>query len=282
MNTEISVVIPFYNGLGTVGELVSRVTSVCVSHELPFQIIIVDDSGKPSLSSDLQRIFKKHEYVSVFSLHKNIGQHAATFIGILHCGKTSVVTMDEDLKFIPEDIPVLLQMLGDNDLVYGLVPRNGTVGMFREFVLGVLKPMISTRYPKRTSSFRLISSKTVEELKRLRPRYIQMEAMLIQNCKHFEYCEVEDQHGKSRESGYSSLSLYLMISGMLSHYTWVPWIGISIIIPALTSAIVDAEMWKVALMSVLSLMSVINIYGEIKNVIRNRATKKELKRLGNI
>jgi glycosyltransferase involved in cell wall biosynthesis len=241
--------------------------------------MIVDDSGKPHMVDNLDGMFDSNENVEVIHLSQNLGQHVATFIGILKSDTGDVVTIDEDLKFSPEALSLLFKAKEQNDVVYGFTPRGGSSEIFREFVLGIAKPMLSNQYPIRTSSFRLISTEMVRGLQQLRPRYIQMEGMLIQNAKRFGYVDVEDGTDDERRGGYNPLSLYLMVSGLFTHYTLIPWIGISVIILGLLPFAGPVELWQLAGLGLLSIFATINIYGEVKNMLLNRAVKRELKGL---
>lgn len=278
---KFSVIIPFYNGFETIEELVSRVIAVGIVAGFKFDIIIVDDSGSVEINVKLQKIFEGYELVSVLPLSRNFGQHVATFIGILKASDNPVITMDEDLKFVPEEIPQLINLSENNDVVYGVAGREGRAEIFRELVLGVIKPMISNRYPAKTSSFRFISSAMVTKIKNVLPRYVQIEGMLIQKSRRYDYVNVENGTDSNRKSSYNVFSLYLMISGLLTHYTLVPWLVISVVILAISPyAVCNFQPFELALISALSTLAVFNIYGEVKNIVLNHDTKKELARLG--
>lgn len=280
MNRLITVIIPFYNGFDFMIELVEK-TLICLhENQRKVKVIIVNDSGSQSSADTLEAMFENHDEVELIHLSQNFGQHVATFIGLLNVDEGDVLTIDEDLKYSPEDIPLLLEKQEENDVVYGFIPRNGLAEVPRDFILGVIKPMLSNRYPSNTSSFRLISSDFVAGLKQLRPNHIQLEGMIIPNAKRYGIVEVKDGSSHGRKGGYSLLSLYLMLSGLITHYTLIPWIGMSVIILALIPLSVNQKMWQFGLMCLLGLFAIVNIYGEIKNISRKRGAKKEFKRLG--
>lgn len=280
MNQHVTIVIPFFNGLDTINELVERVLISCSKNELDSHVIIVNDTGNQSKGDTLDGMFDSYENVEIIHLSKNLGQHIATFIGILKSDTGDVVTIDEDLKFSPEVLTQLFEAKEDNDVVYGYVPRKGIKEVPRDFILGVIKPMLSNRYPSNTSSFRLISSEFAAGLKKLRPNYVQMEGLIIQNAKRYGLVELEDGAADGREGGYSILSLYFMLSGLVTHYTLVPWVGMSLIILILLPFSMDREIWQLGLLSVLGLFAILNVFGEIRNLTRKRAARREFKRLG--
>jgi undecaprenyl-phosphate 4-deoxy-4-formamido-L-arabinose transferase len=280
MKQPVTIVIPFFNGLDTIKNLVERISLTCTENRLAAHVMIVDDSGKPHIFDNLDGMFDSNENVEIIHLSQNLGQHVATFIGILKSDTGDVVTIDEDLKFSPEALSLLYKAKEQNDVVYGYVPRKGIKEVPRDFILGVIKPMLSNRYPSNTSSFRLISADFVDGLKKLRPSYVQMEGLIIQNAKRYGFVELVDGSVNGRDGSYSFVSLYLMLSGLVTHYTLVPWVGMSLIILILLPFSLDREIWQFGLLSVLGLLALLNVYGEIKNFILKVATRKEFKRLG--
>jgi hypothetical protein len=107
-----------------------------------------------------------------------------------------------------------------------------------------------------------------------------MEGLIIQNAKRYGLVELVDGSVNGRDGSYSFVSLYLMLSGLVTHYTLVPWVGMSLIILILLPFSLDREIWQFGLLSVLGLLALLNVYGEIKNFILKVATRKEFKRLG--
>ncbi len=63
-------------------------------------------------------------------LRRNYGQHNAVLAGVAAAHYGVVVTMDDDLQHLPEQLPTLLEPLEDPhvDLVYGVARRRSTAG----------------------------------------------------------------------------------------------------------------------------------------------------------
>ncbi len=130
---SVSVVVPVYNGAPSLAELVSRIEAVCrESADLNIiEIILVDDSSLDNSWDVIERLAKEHAVVHGVGLARNFGQHAALLAGILASTGEVVVTMDDDLQHLPEEIPHLVRGLDSGaDLVYGR-PVEEEHGLYR-------------------------------------------------------------------------------------------------------------------------------------------------------
>ena len=112
----LSVVIPVYNELNTIGRILSRVASL----NLNLELVIVDDFSTDGTREILEQI-KDLPRVSVILKEKNEGKGAALRTGFEHVNGDYVVVQDADLEYNPSDIPMLIQPLlkGEADVVYG-------------------------------------------------------------------------------------------------------------------------------------------------------------------
>ena len=112
----LSVVIPVYNELNTIGRILSRVASL----NLNLELVIVDDFSTDGTRGILEQI-KDLPRVKVILKEKNEGKGAALRTGFEHVEGDYVVVQDADLEYNPSDIPMLIQPLLKNeaDVVYG-------------------------------------------------------------------------------------------------------------------------------------------------------------------
>jgi len=112
----LSVVIPVYNELNTIGRVLSRVASL----NLNLELVIVDDFSSDGTREILEQI-KDLPRVTVILKEKNEGKGAALRTGFEHVTGDYVVVQDADLEYNPSDIPMLIQPLlkDEADVVYG-------------------------------------------------------------------------------------------------------------------------------------------------------------------
>jgi glycosyltransferase involved in cell wall biosynthesis len=115
-----SVVIPFYNEAGGIGELYSRLTAVMNSLGAPYEMIFVNDGSQDATEVLLEDLAEKDGRVTVLELRRNFGQTPALAAGFDHARGEVIISMDGDLQHAPEDIPALLEPLEKGyDLVSG-------------------------------------------------------------------------------------------------------------------------------------------------------------------
>jgi glycosyltransferase involved in cell wall biosynthesis len=112
---KLSIVMPVYNEVSSIREIVKRVQALPHAKE----ILIVDD-GSLDGTRDLLRGLAGGE-VRVFFHSTNRGKGAAVRTGLAHARGDVVVIQDADLEYNPRDIPALLAPIerGEADVVFG-------------------------------------------------------------------------------------------------------------------------------------------------------------------
>ena len=115
----LSVVIPLYNEEENIQLLHERLRKALDPLNQEYEILFVDDGSTDRSLSLLEKIQADDKRVIVLSLRRNFGQTAAFAAGFDFARGDVVVTMDGDLQNDPTDIPKLLEMIKDNDLVSG-------------------------------------------------------------------------------------------------------------------------------------------------------------------
>src|SRR5258706_4052841 len=117
---ELSIVVPFFNEVGTIDELHRRLTSVLFLIGLPSETIYVDDGSTDGTAEALTAIADRDPQVRLIPLARNYGQTAALAAGFDVAAGRVIVAMDGDLQHEPEEIPRLLAKLHEGyDIVSG-------------------------------------------------------------------------------------------------------------------------------------------------------------------
>lgn len=114
-----SIVIPVYNEEDNVETLHERLKEALDKLELEYELVIVDDGSTDRTLPLLEQLQQKDQRMTVLSLRRNFGQTAAFAAGFDFSRGDVVITMDGDLQNDPKDIPKLLELIKDNDLVSG-------------------------------------------------------------------------------------------------------------------------------------------------------------------
>jgi glycosyltransferase involved in cell wall biosynthesis len=108
---EISVVITIFNEEGNIPPLLEAVYSALAA--IDYELILVDD-GSTDLSVEKMKLLA-NDRTRVLVFNKNYGQTTALAGGIDHSNGKYIVTMDGDLQNDPSDIPMLLEMVRNED-----------------------------------------------------------------------------------------------------------------------------------------------------------------------
>jgi glycosyltransferase involved in cell wall biosynthesis len=117
---SLSIVIPVYNEIGTIREIISRVQEAFLPAGLSKEIVIVDDFSTDGTREILQD-YVKNGSCKVFFQDRNRGKGAALRTAIAQTSGDIVLVQDADLEYDPRDYPKLLAPIleGKADVVYG-------------------------------------------------------------------------------------------------------------------------------------------------------------------
>ena len=118
---KLSIIIPVYNEVSTVREIIEKVRSTCLP--IDREIIVVDDFSTDGTRDILAELEVELESESVHFIYhdKNQGKGAGVRSGIEHVAGDIVVIQDADLEYDPEEFTILLKpfLEGKADAVYG-------------------------------------------------------------------------------------------------------------------------------------------------------------------
>ena len=108
---EVSIVVPIYNELENLPDLVERIHGAMATQPLSFELIAVDDGSSNGSAARLRELAHGRPWLRAVCLVRNYGQSAALQAGFDRVRGRYVVTLDADLQNEPQDIPLLLQRL---------------------------------------------------------------------------------------------------------------------------------------------------------------------------
>jgi len=113
---NLSVVIPVYNEVDHIGEILRRVQATKLAKE----IIVVDDGSQDGTRDVILKLEGKKK-VRVILHERNQGKGAAVVTGLKAANGDVLLIQDADLEYDPRDYPVLLQPIeeGIAEVVYG-------------------------------------------------------------------------------------------------------------------------------------------------------------------
>lgn len=126
---SLSVIIPVYNEIKTIEEILSRVEAVGLADE----IIVIDDGSTDGTRDLLQELAQNYANLKLLLSEKNQGKGAAVRMGIEQATSEYIIIQDADLEYDPRDYHALLKPMeeGIADVVYGSrfmgAPRRSTM-----------------------------------------------------------------------------------------------------------------------------------------------------------
>lgn len=128
MPPQLSIVAPVYNEADNLERLVAETHDAVEAAGLDYELILVDDRSTDGSRDELVALATGHGRLRALSLERHAGQSAALLAGLRATRAPLVVTMDADLQNDPADIPAIVALLEDHDVVSGVrVARRDTL-----------------------------------------------------------------------------------------------------------------------------------------------------------
>ena len=202
---DYSVVIPVYNSSETLTQLVTRIEKVFVDHGVIYEIIFVNDgSTNPETLTTLKKL-SNNFCVKVHHLMRNFGKPGAVLCGFKHAQGRYIITMDDDLQHLPEDIPALIAQK-NHDVVIGKYKKS-----FHEVgkkIASKLKNSIDYYFLKKpkgikSGPFKLIKSEVAKAACTLNVQRPMISALLYYCTNDVVNVPVTHQKRLSGSSGYT-------------------------------------------------------------------------------
>ncbi|MBN1652102.1 MAG: glycosyltransferase family 2 protein [Bacteroidales bacterium] len=118
---NISVVIPLYNEVESIGELSQWISRVMQENKFSYEIIIVDDGSNDGSWPLIKQLSAENANIKGLRFQRNYGKSAGLSQGFRYAQGDVVITMDADLQDSPDEIPALYHKIMDEgfDLVSG-------------------------------------------------------------------------------------------------------------------------------------------------------------------
>jgi glycosyltransferase involved in cell wall biosynthesis len=116
---SLSIVIPLYNEAENVPPLAEEIRRALDPLGITYEVIVVDDGSTDATWERLEAVHTEDPRWVLVALRRNFGQTAAMSAGFDHARGEVIVTLDGDLQNDPADIPRLLQLAKDYDVVSG-------------------------------------------------------------------------------------------------------------------------------------------------------------------
>lgn len=175
-SVTFSIVAPIYNEVVTLPELHRRVSEVMNSTGESWELVLVDD-GSTDGSTDLIRQYAEQDlHVRPVIFARNFGHQIAVTAGLDYSRGEAVVIIDSDLQDPPEVILDLIDKWREGyEIVYAVREEREGESWFKLLTAGLFYRLIyritDVDIPLDTGDFRLLDSKVVSVLNRMRERH---------------------------------------------------------------------------------------------------------------
>jgi glycosyltransferase involved in cell wall biosynthesis len=115
----LSVVVPVYNEVENIPLLADEIRRALDPAGIAYEVVAVDDGSSDGSWPAMEAERARDPRWVLIGLRRNFGQTAAMSAGFDHARGEVVVTLDADLQNDPADIPRLLALSGEYDVVSG-------------------------------------------------------------------------------------------------------------------------------------------------------------------
>lgn len=222
----LSIVVPVYNGAGTVGVLVQALAGLPVAGGL--EIILVNDgSADESLAVCSALAQTCPVPLTLVDLARNFGEHNAVMAGLaLACGN-HVITMDDDLQNPPEEVVRLYEEARrtGHDIIYTHyaqkrhAPWRNLGSRFANWCADRLLDKPAGLY---LSSFRCMSAFAVRSILAYRGPYPHVDGLLMQVTNRIGTLQVAHHERAGGSSNYTLRRLARLWLSLIVNFSAAP------------------------------------------------------------
>jgi len=160
METEVTIIIPAYNEEEGIGEVIDKIKDTMGNAKANHEIIVVNDG-----STDETAAIVKEKSVKLIQHPYNKGYGAALKTGVKNARGDIVLFIDADAQQTADDIPRLLEPMGEYDMVIGRRTKGSKIPLLRrlgKFILSSLANYLAgQKIPDLNSGFRAIKKEIV-------------------------------------------------------------------------------------------------------------------------
>jgi len=226
VSISVSIVVPVYNGQGTLEELVRRITAAIAPGGSVFEIVLVNDGSRDGSWVRILDLCRKDERVRGIDLMRNYGQHNAVLCGIRASRYDTIVTMDDDLQNPPEEIVNLLSELeAGYDVAYG-TPAAETHGLWRDLASRItkiaLQSTMGAETARKVSAFRAFRTPIREAFGAYRSPFVSVDVLLTWGTSRFTSVTVQHNPRTVGTSNYTFRKLVTHALNMMTGFSTLP------------------------------------------------------------
>lgn len=220
----ISIVCPFYDEVENLSELLARLQKAAEKTRQPYELIFVDDGSRDGSPEELRKLTAGNLAVRIIQLEQNRGLTSALYAGLQAAKGEIIATLDADLQNPPEEIPRLLSMMEDYDMITGYrAERNDSFvkKMSSKIANNIRRAVIGDKIKDVGCSLRLFKKSVLESFYPYKGMHRFFPA--IADRKGFKIKQVPVEHA-FRKAGKAKYHLFNRLLGPLWDLIAVSWL----------------------------------------------------------
>jgi glycosyltransferase involved in cell wall biosynthesis len=238
--TQLSLVIPVYNGSGTIGPLVDHIVKVFGSTS--FEIVLVNDGSEDDSETVCAQLAEKFPRKVVFvHLSRNFGEHNAVLAGFKQARGRYIAVLDDDGQNPPEEVIRMLDELKrkKHDVVYGHYIEKkhswfrNLGSRFNDLIATLMLHKPKELY---LSSFKVMNRFVVNEIIKYHGPYPYTDGLIYRVTRNIGQLPVEHRVSQSGPSRYTLRRLVRLWLNMFLNFSIKP-LRLSIYVGLLTSCL---------------------------------------------
>jgi glycosyltransferase involved in cell wall biosynthesis len=222
----LSIVIPVYNGAGSIAELVDALEELPI--EGGHEIILVND-GSPDRSLEVCKalVDRARVPITLIDLARNYGEHNAVMTGLRHTNGACVITMDDDLQNPPEEVKRLLAFAQDcgKEVIYTCYDDKRHAiwrNLGSRFTNRVADFVLEKPRGLYLSSFRCMSAFVVREITRYEGPFPYVDGLILQVTHDIAHLTVRHLPRAKGRSNYTLRRLLRLWTNMFVNFSVMP------------------------------------------------------------
>ncbi len=140
----VSIIIPLHNEEESIEDMYQALKSVMDKEDYDYELLFVDDGSTDRTLALLEPFEATDSKLRILRFRRNFGKAAAWAAGFDHAKGEVIVTIDGDLQNDPKDIPKLVSLIGEYDVVNGWRKKRKDAFFIRKFPSKIANWLISS------------------------------------------------------------------------------------------------------------------------------------------
>jgi len=221
---RLSILVPVYNNQATISQLLDRLRAALDGFD--YEAVVVNDGSRDGSLALLKAQAASDPRLRVISFSRNFGQHPAIAAALEHARGDVLVLMDADLEDRPENIPMLVRALEEQqcDIVYttkaegAVTPRDLSSDAYHH----VVGRTIGVTMPRQLGTFRAFTRKVANALRAFPERDVLYGPLMFYVGFHYVILPVERGPRSGRSSYTFTKRLRLAVNSLVTYSDLAP------------------------------------------------------------